>query len=603
MSDVKKVGILLRVSTGMQVNRDNRDDQDEFDLPMQRKECLQCIAKHPDWVLEKEYLEVGSGFKNAMADRDKINEIIADIEEKTIDILLVFMFDRLARTEDEAPAVVKGLVMMGAEVWSVREGQMKYDKHIDGLLNYITFWQAAGESKKTSERVTAAMKLMAEEGKYTGGKPPYGYVAVETGKITKKRLPEKRLEINEEEARIIRLMYDLTITHGYGCHRIAMHLNESGIRTKSGKQWISSTIATIMKNPIYKGVKAYNRTTTKIYGRKKGQWRTSPDTWVMAEPNPELAIVSEVVWNQAQSIKAEKLAIQSEQQEKNNQFIQKKSWARLLFVGYIYCGCCGSAMNTGYTTYNWVTEDGVRHQGNKPLYRCCAKASGKLGCESKTSYSQEVVEGVVLEEVNRYLDTLKNIELTGEIKKLQKENVAFEENMVKSLKKEIAASQRKIGAFEEEIYKSIVGESPYSKEKLNGLIDKETAIFDETKAKLDKAETALDQKKIEHADLMRLQQIIPIWSQEFESAGDDQKKVLLSKIIEKVVVYPDRIEVKLRMLIEDFLKGSKKLEPTGSNGSDGENNYIYSYGRPNRHRQGGELPYPTGYHVGRGQYF
>ena len=91
---------------------------------------------------------------------------------------------------------------------------------------------------------------------------------------------------------------------------------------------------------------------------------------------------------------------------------------------------------------------------------------------------------------------------------------------------------------------------------------------------MEKAEAALEQKRLEYSDMLRLQEIIPVWSQEFENGSHEQKKVLLSKIIEKVIVYPDRIEVKLRVQIEDFLKGSGNQPPPNGNGGGGENNYI-----------------------------
>ena len=589
MGDVKKVGILLRVSTEMQASRNNTDnqDKDDFDLPMQRAECKRFIEARPDWEFGEEYLEVGSGFKNSIADRPKIQEIISDIKNKNIDILLVFMYDRIARKTEVLP-IMHELIKAGAEVWSVREGQMSFEKHVDDLLNFISFWQAEGESKKTSERVLAAMTQMAREGKYTGGKPPYGYMAVETGNITKKRIPERTLAINEDEARIVRMIFELAVTHGYGCHRIAKHINEKGIRNRSGKQWRSSSVSNVLNNPIYKGFKAYNRTTTKGNSCKNGQWRTSPDDWILPdEPNPDWVIVSEDVWNSVQSFKAEKLAVQAEQYENNLQFRPKGGWSQLLFIGYIYCGCCGSAIITGYSPYNWYTADGEKKRGNKPLYRCCDKTSGMIGCDAMSGYTQEVVEGVVIDEVNSYLDTLKNIELADEIKKLQKENIAVDESSVRALRKELANTEKKIATFEDEIYKSLNGDSHYTPERLNGLLDKEISVQKDITARLEKASTTLEQKRLEYADMLQLQQLIPIWSEEFANANHDQKKVLLSRIIEKVIVYPERIEIKLRVLIEDFLKGFGDSAVSGGNGGNGErveSNYFCSNRGPHRYR-------------------
>ena len=78
----------------------------------------------------------------------------------SFDILLVYMFDRLGRRDDETPFVVEWFVRNGVEVWSAVEGQQRFDNHVDKLLNYIRYWQASGESIKTSVRVKTRMEQL-----------------------------------------------------------------------------------------------------------------------------------------------------------------------------------------------------------------------------------------------------------------------------------------------------------------------------------------------------------------------------------------------------------------------------------------------------------
>ena len=63
------------------------------------------------------------------------------------------MFDRIGRRDNETPFVVQWFVENGIEVWSTKEGEQRFDSHVDKLLNYIRFWQASGESEKTSMRI------------------------------------------------------------------------------------------------------------------------------------------------------------------------------------------------------------------------------------------------------------------------------------------------------------------------------------------------------------------------------------------------------------------------------------------------------------------
>ena len=143
MADLRRVYCLYRVSTLGQVEKD--------DIPMQKQYCREFVGQHPGWEIVKEFSEKGvSGFKVSAKDRDAIQEIQRDALQNKFDILLVFMFDRLGRREDETPFVVEWFVKNGIEVWSAKEGQQRFDTHVDKLLNYIRYWQASGESIKTS---------------------------------------------------------------------------------------------------------------------------------------------------------------------------------------------------------------------------------------------------------------------------------------------------------------------------------------------------------------------------------------------------------------------------------------------------------------------
>lgn len=152
-----------------------------------------------------------SGFKVSSENRDAIQEIKAAASRKEFDVLLVFMFDRLGRREDETPFVVEWFVKHGIEVWSTQEGEQRFENHVDKLMNYIRFWQESGESIKTSIRIKTRMQQLTLEGKYTGGPVPYGYKKVKSGEISKKGRELYKLEVEPEEAEIVKLIFEKTI--------------------------------------------------------------------------------------------------------------------------------------------------------------------------------------------------------------------------------------------------------------------------------------------------------------------------------------------------------------------------------------------------------
>ena len=162
--DKKRVYALYRVSTMGQVEKD--------DIPMQ-KQCCREFAAAQGWEIVKEYVEKGiSGYKVSAKKRDAILSIQEDAVAGKFDVLLVFMFDRLGRKDDETPFVVEWFDRNGVEVWSVMEGQQRFDSHVDKLMNYIRYWQASGESLKTSIRTKTRLEQLTTEGHYTGGTVP-----------------------------------------------------------------------------------------------------------------------------------------------------------------------------------------------------------------------------------------------------------------------------------------------------------------------------------------------------------------------------------------------------------------------------------------------
>lgn len=157
MENIKRVNCLYRVSTLIQVEKD--------DIPMQREFCRDFVTSHPNRQIENELYEKGvSGFKKSAKERDAIQQLQRDAVEGKFDILLVYMFDRLGRKDDETPFIVEWFVRNGIEVWSAVEGQQRFDNHVDKLLNYIRYWQASDESVKTSVRTMTRLEQLTEAG-------------------------------------------------------------------------------------------------------------------------------------------------------------------------------------------------------------------------------------------------------------------------------------------------------------------------------------------------------------------------------------------------------------------------------------------------------
>lgn len=243
----ERVQCLYRVSTTKQVDH---DVDNNADIPMQRKACREFVERM-GWTIVGEEQETGvSGYKVSADDRDKLQLIKEKAEQGKFDILLVFMFDRLGRKSDETPFVVEWFVRKGIRVWSVQEGEQRFESHTNRLTNYIRFWQADGESQKTSIRTKTALGQMVEEGRFRGGKTPYGYRLEKSGILNKRKHEVNKLVIDDAEAEVIRMMFDLCVSSGYGKFRLAHFLNDHGIRNRKWETWHDATVGAILRQRV-----------------------------------------------------------------------------------------------------------------------------------------------------------------------------------------------------------------------------------------------------------------------------------------------------------------------------------------------------------------
>ena len=82
----------------------------------------------------------------------------------------------------------------------------------------------------------------------------YGYRLEKSGILNKRKHEVNKLVIDEEEAKIVRMMYDLCISSGYGRWRMANFLNDHGIKNRKDQNWHDASVGAILHNPLYKGI-------------------------------------------------------------------------------------------------------------------------------------------------------------------------------------------------------------------------------------------------------------------------------------------------------------------------------------------------------------
>lgn len=532
----KRVVCLYRVSTKGQV--------DKNDIPMQKIECHNFIQKQKDWILVHEYYEKGvSGFKKSALERDVLQQVKTDALKNQFDILLVFMFDRLGRREDETPFVVEWFSKQGIEIWSTQEGQQKFDNHVDKLMNYIRFWQASGESEKTSVRVDTRHKQMTQEGLFRGGIAPYGYHIVPSGKYNKKKKELGKLLINEDEAKIIQQIYHYVYDYGYGNSIIAQKLNNDNIPSPSNGLWRAGVVGYILRNPVYKGYPAYRKSTRKndISGH------LPKSEWILSEKQQkDLIIIEEHLWNDVQKIREAKKTKNNNREPQHG----KVTKSPLLFVGIISCGYCGHALSTNYNVkYNKNKTKSYRNA----VYRCSTKALNKNLCKGQTTYSGKKIDSLILEAVYNHLKQIvlenpenKKSSFLDKKKELNSQATRLQNEINKTIKEKELLLR--------EISNCLMGNSKFTQDNLSELISIKEKDLTTKQNQLDIIQEQINNLHDNQKDNQELKQIVESWDTQFLKMNLNKQKMALRKIIKHITLYRNKIDIDFYESKNDFIK-------------------------------------------------
>lgn len=521
---MKKVYCLYRVSTKRQV------DKIKDDIPMQKIACQEFV-KEKGWYISKEFYEKGvSGYKVSAEDRDAIQELREAAVKKEFDVLLVYMFDRLGRRDDETPFVVEWFVKQGIEVWSTQEGQQKFDDQVDKLLNYIRYWQASGESLKNSIRIKTRTVQLVEAGLYRGGPTSLGYRAVYKGRLNKKGQPVRDLEIDPEEAVYLKELYLKTLNEGYGSHRLANYLNEMGIKTHTGKRYQSAAVIRILRNPINCGY--YHAGST------------------MSPKIDSLAIIDEELFGEVQ-----KILDQRAEKDKQKRHIAMQTQGKTLLSGNIICGHCGGRMIATQGKDSYVRKDGTLYEKNHLKYICYHRSRRLNSCDGQSVYSASKIDNMVENIVKDYLNRLNDISKDKVIEQRCKVKIHNAKKLFKSLSEEKDKLQNQLNGLLSEVGKCLCGESEFTADMISDSIEATENELNDVYNCLNECERTLSK----NSDILKnieyyYNQCIG-WAKDFDNSTLEQKKMIICHLITEIKIKRGyKIEIEFNENYNQFLE-------------------------------------------------
>ena len=276
----------LRVTFYARVSTDQ--DEQINSLENQVQYYTELIQSKPNWKFVPGYVDEGiSG--GSTKKRDNFNRMIRDAKAGMFDFIITKEISRFSRSTLDSIRYTQELLDYNVGVFFQNDNINTLDTDSEFRL-VIMAGVAQDEIRKLSERLKFGFRQAIKNGHVLGNDKLYGYDKKDCVLI-----------VNEEEAEIIRIIFDLYGNQRLGTRTISKRLMELGYTSREGNAFNTLTIRHILENPKYKGWYCGNKSQSVDY-RTKRNILLDESEWV-TYPDPSIpAIVSEELWNRANAL-------------------------------------------------------------------------------------------------------------------------------------------------------------------------------------------------------------------------------------------------------------------------------------------------------------
>ena len=225
-------GIYIRVSTEEQA-------LNGFSIRAQEEKLVNYAVNIKDWNVYKVYKDEGISGKR-IDNRESLKEMLDDIKNNRINNVLVFKIDRLTRSTRDLIDLVEYFNRYECDFNSLCESIDTSSATGRMFIKIIGIF-AEFERENLAERVSMGYEQKTREGNYTNCNGVYGYDYV-----------DGKLIVNDNESIVVKNIFN-SFLNGESMLRIAKRLESNFVPTKRGGKWRSSTIKSILTNPLYIG--------------------------------------------------------------------------------------------------------------------------------------------------------------------------------------------------------------------------------------------------------------------------------------------------------------------------------------------------------------
>jgi site-specific DNA recombinase len=393
--------IPLRVTYYARVSSES--DEQLNSLGNQIKYYEDFIRRNAAWEFVPGYIDEGlSGISTKR--RENFNRMVDDAAHDKFDLVITKEISRFARNTLDSIRYTRELLSDGVGVFFQNDNINTLDEDSELRLSIMSSI-AQDELRKLSSRVKFGHQQAIKSSVVLGNSRIFGY-----------RKDNKRLVIDEEQAPMVRELFELYATDEYSMKQLETLFWNKGYRNLNGKKIAHSTMSNMIANPKYKGYYVGNKVKVVDMFTKKQKF-LPPEEWVMfKDETGEIvpAIVSEELWDAANAI----LRRRSDDVKHRQGICNHAN----LLTGKLYCAHCGAAY------YRRESRDKLGNVNSR--WVCSGKINnGSDSCPSFAIYEDEIKpllfevfrdthdasEEMILEYERMYAAMTSDVNLEGQI--------------------------------------------------------------------------------------------------------------------------------------------------------------------------------------------
>ena len=512
----KKCDIYIRVSSERQVQG--------FSLDGQKRELIE-YAKMKGFEVNNIYVEPGKSGKD-IDGREEFQKMLNDVlrADSEVGYILVFKLSRFGRNVRDILNTINLIHRYGISLLTKDEG-IDSSSNMGSMLIAILGTVAEMERENISTQTMLGREEKAKQGGWNGGFAPFGYDIVD-GKL-----------VANENAYIVKLIYQKYIDENLGMKTIANYLNRNGIKKQKPKNrqnyqfddWSNHTIKSILDNPVYTGYIAFGRRRTVQCINEDGEIvdkLLKQDDYITSDEQSHEALVTKEIWDKAQ------------QKRKNRAIRGNKNIGQVpkhLLSGILKCPDCGCNMVINYN--KWCNQDGSNKQTR--IYICGHyNRSGAHGQCNRNGVNAEIIEKEI---VNYTKKLISNPRFTSYVK----EKIGYSTD-VGELEKEIKSYEKKLNTLErnkENLCKEIDNLPTDDKiawrkrEDMNKRLDNIYTNIDEVEALKLECEEKIAIIRKQEFNRDKIYEMLLNFDKIFDKLSTDERQQLIQGLISKVEVY------------------------------------------------------------------